>query len=63
LASGVEPFVVGKPNPMIINLLCEKYQIDKSKSIMIGDNLHSDILLGKNSGVDTLLVLSGNTTL
>ena len=28
---------------------------------MIGDNLDSDILFGKNSGIDQMLVLTGNT--
>lgn len=30
-----------------------------SKCLMIGDNLESDILLAKNGGVDSFLVLSG----
>lgn len=55
------PLVTGKPNSFVVDLLCKQYGINKSKAIMIGDNLETDIALGKSSGIDTLLVLSGVT--
>ena len=56
----------GKPDiPMFsyaLNHLTEEYgQLDKSRILMVGDTLHTDILGGTKFGVDTLLVLSGNT--
>ena len=36
--------------------------LDKSKILMVGDTLHTDILGGTKFGVDTVLVLSGNTS-
>ena len=61
-ASDREPITLGKPNAFGINLICEKYNIDKKKAIMIGDSLNSDILVGINAGIDTALVLTGNTS-
>lgn len=55
------PLVTGKPNSFVVDLLCKEHNINKSEAIMIGDNLETDIALGKNSGLDTLLVLTGVT--
>ena len=57
----------GKPDIQMFNyayndLLKEYGAIDKSKILMVGDTLHTDILGGTKFGVDTLLVLSGNTS-
>lgn len=56
------PFVAGKPNPYPVEVTCKKYNIDKTKCLMIGDRLETDIQLGINAGIDTLLVLTGVTT-
>jgi HAD superfamily hydrolase (TIGR01450 family) len=58
----------GKPDIQMFahaydDLLKDYGFIDKSKILMIGDTLHTDILGGTKFGVDTLLVLSGNTSL
>ena len=60
------PFVWGKPNPVIFSIISEQYnftQEDKARSIMIGDRLSTDIGMAQNSGIDSLLVLSGWNTL
>jgi len=57
-----DKIVTGKPNPAIFDLIRGQHNIDKSetsKFIMIGDRPDTDIALGSNGGVDTLLVLSG----
>lgn len=54
--------VIGKPNPYILDLLAEKSGIEKEKICMIGDRLYTDIKLGLNSGILSILVLSGETT-
>jgi len=58
-ATGKEGILVGKPNPTIFDVITKTFGMERSKCLMIGDNIDSDILLGKNSGVDTFLVLSG----
>jgi len=37
-------------------------QIQRNEILMVGDTLHTDILGGNKFGIDTLLVLSGNTS-
>lgn len=49
----------------IFNILREEHGLLEeplSKFIMIGDSLITDIRFGNNCGIDTLVVLSGNTT-
>jgi len=55
------PIVVGKPNPFVIDLIKKEHGANDAKIIMIGDRVDSDILLGINAGIDTLLVLTGVT--
>lgn len=52
----------GKPEARFFNSLIKKYlqNIDKSKMLMIGDTMETDILGANNVGIDTALVLTGN---
>ncbi|EKO3735540.1 HAD-IIA family hydrolase [Vibrio metschnikovii] len=54
--------VFGKPSPDMINHIIVEHNIERSKMIMIGDRLYTDIAMANNSGVDSILVLSGDTT-
>ena len=57
-----EKIVTGKPNPGIFDLILGQHNIDaseKPKMVMIGDRPDTDISLGHNGGVDTVLVLTG----
>ena len=62
-ATGKKPIFIGKPKPDMIEIILNKYQIDKSKALIIGDRLYTDIASGINAKVDTVCVLSGETTL
>ena len=63
LATGSTPLVMGKPSSHVFDLICDEHNIsDKSKVLMVGDSLGTDILLGINCGIDTALVLTGITT-
>ena len=56
--------VVGKPNPLAIDIIRKEHNIpdsELSKCVFIGDNPMTDISIGNNAGIDTLLVLTGNT--
>ena len=60
--SGVTAEIAGKPNSFILNYLTEECKIKKEECLMIGDNLLTDIAFGNNCGIDTLCVLTGNST-
>ncbi len=62
-ATKKRPFFIGKPNPMMIEYAIEKTIISKHDTVVIGDRLHTDILSGNNALVDTILVLSGESTI
>ncbi len=50
---------IGKPNGIILYEACDYYQLKKEDCVIIGDNLETDIALGMNEQVETILVLSG----
>lgn len=61
--TGKEPVLVGKPSPLMINYMEQKFGLDRSRICMVGDRLDTDILFGANNGIKTCLTLSGVTTL
>jgi 4-nitrophenyl phosphatase len=61
-ATGVAPFVVGKPEPAIFDLALARMGVGKEGAAVIGDRLETDILGGRRAGLITILVLSGATS-
>jgi NagD protein len=61
-ASGVSPFFVGKPNPLMMRQALNYLGVHSENTIMIGDRMDTDIVAGVMSGMDTILVLSGVTS-
>ncbi len=53
------PVNLGKPEPFMLELICEKFQVEKSEILMVGDRLDTDILFGVNFGVHSMLVETG----
>ncbi len=60
-ATGVAPFFVGKPNPLMMRSALNYLGVHSEDTVIIGDRMDTDIVSGVNSGVDTILVLSGVT--
>lgn len=60
-ATGVEPYVVGKPNPLMFRTALNFLDVHSEDTVMVGDNLKTDIRGGIESGLETVLVLSGMT--
>ena len=54
--------VMGKPNPEIIDYLAKEFNVSKNEILVVGDRLYTDILVGVNAKVDTLCVLSGESS-
>lgn len=61
-ASATKPIVIGKPETIIVNYAIEQLGKDRDKTLIVGDNLHTDIEAGVKSGLDSLLVLTGYST-
>jgi len=61
-ATGVEPYFVGKPNPMMMRSALNRIGAHSETTAMIGDRMDTDILCGLEAGLATILVLSGIAT-
>jgi NagD protein len=59
VATGKNPYFVGKPNSLIIRQALEKLGTSAAETIIIGDRMETDIRAGLESMIDTCLVLSG----
>jgi 5'-nucleotidase len=61
-ATGVEPYFVGKPNPLMMRSALNAIEAHSETSAMIGDRMDTDIVSGLEAGMETILVLSGVTS-
>jgi NagD protein len=61
-ATGKSPFFIGKPNPFMMRSALNQLGAHSEESIMVGDRMDTDILAGIQSGLSTILVLSGVTS-
>ncbi len=62
LATGKTAYYIGKPNPLMMRTGLHKLGVHSAEAVMIGDRMDTDIIAGMESGLDTVLVLSGCTT-
>jgi NagD protein len=61
-ATGVAPYFVGKPNPLMMRSALNAIDAHSETAAMIGDRMDTDIVSGLEAGMETILVLSGVTT-
>lgn len=61
-ASGMKPFFVGKPNPLMMRTALKHLGVHSDDAVMVGDRMDTDIIAGVQSGLETILVLSGVTS-
>ncbi|HAF63127.1 MAG TPA: TIGR01457 family HAD-type hydrolase [Anaerolineaceae bacterium] len=62
-ASGKSPFFCGKPNPFMMRSALNHLGVHSEDTVMIGDRMDTDIIAGLQSGMETILVLSGVTSM
>ncbi len=60
-ASGVDAYFVGKPNPLMLRTALRTLDVHSEEAIMVGDRMDTDIVMGVESGMETVLVLTGVT--
>ena len=58
-ATGKAPFFVGKPNPLMMRSALNFIDVHSEDTVMVGDRMDTDILAGVESGMRTILVLTG----
>ena len=62
LATGKCAYYVGKPNPLMMRTGLRLLGVHSNEAVMGGDRMDTDIVAGVETGLDTVLVLSGCTT-
>jgi NagD protein len=60
-ATGVQPYFVGKPNPLMMRAALNRLQAHSESTVMIGDRMDTDVVAGLEAGMRTVLVLTGIT--
>jgi NagD protein len=60
-ASGVDAYFIGKPNPLMLRTALRALDVHSEESIMVGDRMDTDVIMGVESGMETVLVLTGVT--
>ena len=62
MVAGQNAYFVGKPNPLMMRTGLKLLGVHSQDAAIIGDRMDTDIVAGIESGLDTLLVLSGVTS-
>ncbi len=62
MATGTEAYFCGKPNPLMMRTGLQMLNCHSKEAVMIGDRMDTDIISGMESGMSTVLVLSGIST-
>ena len=60
-ATGVDPYYVGKPNPLMMRSALNAIDAHSETTAMIGDRMDTDIVAGIEAGLETILVRTGVT--
>jgi NagD protein len=61
-ATGVDPYFVGKPNPLMMRSALNAIDAHSETTAMIGDRMDTDMVAGLEAGLETILVLTGIST-
>jgi NagD protein len=61
-ATGVDPYFVGKPNPLMMRSALNAIDAHSETAAMVGDRMDTDVISGLEAGLEAILVLTGVTT-
>jgi NagD protein len=61
LATNRGAYFIGKPNPLMMRTGLRLLNVHSDDAVMVGDRMDTDIIAGIETGLDTVLVLSGVT--
>ena len=60
-ATGVKPYFIGKPNPLMMRSALRFLGAHSEETVIVGDRMDTDVIAGVESGLETILVLTGVT--
>jgi 5'-nucleotidase len=60
-ATGVAPYFVGKPNPLMMRSALNAIDAHSETAAMVGDRMDTDVVSGLEAGLEAILVLTGST--
>ena len=63
LTTGRKAYYVGKPNPLMMRHALKTLNCHRADAVLIGDRMDTDIIAGIETDIDTVLVLSGVTSM
>lgn len=63
MASGTKAYFIGKPNPLMMRHAMARLASKREDTVIVGDRMDTDIVAGVESGIETVLVLSGVTAM
>jgi NagD protein len=61
-ATGVDPYFIGKPNPLMMRSALNAIDAHSETAAMVGDRMDTDVVSGLEAGMETILVLTGVTS-
>lgn len=59
VSSGVEPMIIGKPQPAMFQAILERDGVAPQDALVIGDNPDADLVAARRAGIASVLVLTG----
>ena len=62
MATGTQAYFCGKPNPLMMRTGLNLLGCHSAEAVMVGDRMDTDVISGLESGMNTVLVLSGVST-
>ena len=62
MATGTQAYFCGKPNPLMMRTGLKMLHCHSAEAVMVGDRMDTDVISGMESGMSTVLVLSGVST-
>ena len=63
MATGTRAYFCGKPNPLMMRTGLRLLNCHSADAVMVGDRMDTDVISGMESGMSTVLVLSGVSTM
>jgi NagD protein len=61
-ATGIDPYFVGKPNPLMMRTALNTLNAHSEETAMVGDRMDTDMVAGLEAGLEAILVLTGVST-